>query len=125
MREIKFNAVNPDNHDEYIIYNEWLEENDSPHNDGHESMAEFLSFYFGFILLQYTGLKDKSGKESYIGDICKDNEDEVFYIMQDAVLIYGKYNDVDVLVFGWDIMDSSQFEVIGNIYENPELLMKD
>jgi hypothetical protein len=73
-------------------------------------------------VMQYTGLKDKNGKESYIGDICKDNEGEIFYIEQDPVLIYAKYSDIDMLTFGWEIWDSNQFEVIGNIYENPELL---
>jgi uncharacterized phage protein (TIGR01671 family) len=74
----------------------------------------------GVELQQYTGLKDKNKKEIYEGDIVKSIEGGWLYQIQ--FLPYGgfqlKTND------GWpkEIKNASNYEVIGNIYENPELL---
>ena len=83
-------------------------------------------------LMQYTGLKDKNGKEIYEGDIVRVDV-EIIEVRQpelfecDAFVVYGyefcsgyfidNYNKV-----GLDRFYSHQPEVIGNIYENKELL---
>ncbi len=82
----------------------------------HESYLEHdISHY----LMQYTGLKDKNGKEIYEGDI-----------------VLNKYGNVCEMVFrhhgfyytrpGWKTRlahpNGEELEVVGNIYENPELL---
>lgn len=77
------------------------------------------------ILMQYTGLKDKNGKEIYEGDIVK-YENEI------SEVVWGDYD----FCFGWYFFTKNQYlwetnglsnpwdetEVIGNIYKNPELL---
>lgn len=79
-------------------------------------------------LMQYTGLKDKNGKEIYEGDILKlyfeeDKLEDWFWLsLKDEerergyVYLEVKYPEI----FAQALPDD--FEVIGNIYENPELL---
>lgn len=63
------------------------------------------------IPMQYTGLKDKNGKEIYEGDIYNYNgEVDVFESMQD-------FYSSELIEYRVE-----QGEIIGNIYENPELL---
>jgi uncharacterized phage protein (TIGR01671 family) len=61
---------------------------------------------------QYTGLKDKNGKEVYEGDILKGGIYKSFFV------------EWDFEENGWNITEygARSFEVIGNIYKNPELL---
>ena len=83
------------------------------------------------ILMQSTGLKDKNGKEIFEGDIITNGEAVVdvknhptlgFYTVVNGVeRFFGSNTSIkdfekDVEVF------SSVTEIIGNIYENPELL---
>lgn len=75
-------------------------------------------------LMQYTGLRDKNGKEIYEGDV-------VLYLncTNDAEKAAVRYYEDDAGFYpfgGCTCGDSraSSPEVIGNIYENPELLTK-
>ncbi|WP_372757731.1 YopX family protein [Lactococcus lactis] len=82
------------------------------------------------IIMQSTGLTDKNGVEIYEGDIVRvTDEDESADFCDGGI---GTINGLDEL-FMWyidgdvenglfDINSSYYIEVIGNIYENPELL---
>lgn len=73
-------------------------------------------------LMQFTGLKDKNGKEIYEGDILEsDNEN-----FATGVVVYddGRFaiKKPNGKIISYDHTIWTAYEVIGNIYENPELL---
>lgn len=77
-------------------------------------------------LMQYTGLKDKNGKEIYEGDIVKAYESNIVceVIFSEGAMFMLRWNDKK-----WGNNEYHHYgvraftlEVIGNIYENPELL---
>jgi uncharacterized phage protein (TIGR01671 family) len=81
-----------------------------------------------YILMQYTGLKDANGKEIYEGDIVKYFEwsKEPTYTevkWQDDLTGFYPFADSpkNSIRDNWSI-NSLGVEVVGNIYENPELL---
>jgi len=89
---------------------------------------------------QYTGLKDKNGKEIYEGDIChyydsEPDDKDAFENARFPDMEYdGGWHDVELTgVVEWQDETAgftvggtkwfdAKLEVIGNIYENPELL---
>jgi uncharacterized phage protein (TIGR01671 family) len=87
------------------------------------------------VLMQWTGLKDKNGKEIYEGDLLIDNDLEA---VRYKIVWYDDQAgfEIEALIDkegNWDIVEPLDefisgelslpiFEIIGNIYENPELL---
>lgn len=91
------------------------------------------------ILMQFTGLKDKNGVEIYEGDIIKVIFNNKAWDEIDRVK-WGIYSDDEYvsnvecwMVGDYPISDSGglwgagfhEYEIIGNIYENPEVLNAD
>lgn len=86
--------------------------------------TEVERFTLGKHKTQFTGLKDKNGKEIYEGDIIKGvwgkNNIVIFKVIWDKRGCFdGEDAEGEPQVF--DDFDGN-LEVIGNIYENPELL---
>lgn len=86
-----------------------------------------------FELMQYTGLLDKQGKEIYEGDIVKTFYEEIAVVMyaDGGFKLFTNATDYKSVgtVIGQDVEENylgyffkDNLEIIGNIYENPELL---
>ena len=71
-----------------------------------------------WIVTQYTGLKDKNGKEIYEGDVLALHDGQKWFIRN---FIHDSYH----LEYMLRTEKDETCEVIGNIYENPELLKHD
>jgi len=76
-----------------------------------------------FIIQQFTGKTDENGKEIYEGDIIsRENQwdmmetAEITFEPPSFVAIYKGYGTTS------DLLKSYNYEVIGNVFENPELL---
>ena len=111
MREIKFRAYQPEAKGDLKWWS-WQELRESDLNTIFRHPEKYH-------LMQYTGLKDKNGVEIYEGDIVQNELGEVFL--------------VEYLRFGYVLKQTGEpwckfpyeydeYEVIGNIYDNPDLL---
>ncbi len=89
-----------------------------------------------FKLMQYTGLKDKNGRDIYEGDIISIKADYLSEFNSESILpceivafedgAFGTYDKKRTLFVSFkemiDKSDGIEFEIIGNVFENPELL---
>jgi uncharacterized phage protein (TIGR01671 family) len=73
-------------------------------------------------LMQYTGLKDKNGKEIYEGDIVRFDNSSAGIPDADYRQAVVQYRAPEFMPHHLSNVTGYDVEVIGNIYENPELL---
>ena len=119
MREIKFRAwikeVDEIREVEYINF--WKKKISYPHKFCKEY---YLNADFDVIeLMEYTGLKDMDGKEIYEGDILFESFREEYF---KVVFENGSFR-AEADGYSLDLEDYAHIcEVVGNIYENTELM---
>lgn len=102
MREIKFRAW------------DGKEMTDVPVNHSGYRLNELLEgISDNYTLMQYTGLKDKNGVEIYEGDVMDSPRGNIAIVYEIATGFFGNFRDGE---------NPEYYEILGNIYENPELL---
>lgn len=88
--------------------------------------AETKSFEYlnekDYVMQQFTGLKDKNGKEIYCGDIIKLGGETIIFNNQRIFEV--KFGDGRFYLSGYRYITdvSGSCKIIGNIFENPELI---
>lgn len=143
MREILFRGKLDERIDEWIEGNLWYDRDHTAHIIGSRYWGEMSKDELSSLELiswtvipetigEYTGLIDKNGKKIFEGDICEITtftyEDEDIQLVGKVCFKYSsfvfqglKHPDDEVLFSSVCDFDTD-VEVIGNIYDNPELV---
>ena len=125
-REIKFRAWHKDLKKMFKIGQITLEKgtwNFEPNDRDFIGMS--IPYQPSFVLMQYTGLHDKNGKEIYEGDIVRiivNNNIEKICKVEFKNGIFGVMFSKNKDLTAFPHFCNTTFEVIGNEYDNPELL---
>lgn len=116
MREIKFRA--------------WDKDSKMWSNTPMKYAIEDINYYTDYEWCQYTGLKDSNNKEIYEGDIIKIEDYFGDNIIGKVIYekVYASYSLMEGdekrhFKMSLDNLESYVHEIIGNIYENKELLV--
>ncbi|EPY2525800.1 YopX family protein [Listeria monocytogenes] len=122
MREIEFRGQNINGHwvhGNLAIIKEKLDRTEIGAYISNSAGAPFAYQVRPETIGQYTGLKDKTGKKIFEGDICWDEHNECYGVVkfEDGKFLYVWENIVEDL---WEVAED--IEIYGNIYENTELL---
>ena len=119
MREIKFRAWN-------VITKTMIDlKKITPLALNMDTDGLFIPFSDGLPLIQYTGLLDKNGKEIYEGDIIEWGHQRFGLVKSRIEFIAGSFQHYpNVRGVNSGVLNGiiCSCEIIGNIYENPELI---
>lgn len=125
-REIKFRAWHKDLKKMFKIGQITLEEgtwNFEPNDRDFIGMS--IPYQPSFVLMQYTGLHDKNGKEIYEGDIVRiivNNNIEKICKVEFKNGIFGVMFSKNKELTAFPHFCNTTFEVIGNVFENGDIL---
>lgn len=139
-REIKFRIWDK-KHQKFTYENDWLAigldgriiEHYFWHDDYSEDIWNDWLDNKEFEIQQFTGLKDKNNREIYEGDIVKDLDGEIGEARFDYGSFIIKINKIIVPFYSLletngfvqpRLINPKCYEIIGNIFETPELLTK-
>ena len=133
MREIKFRAWDPINKEMWaFVYPTWNGNVEGKKELFFDKVAKVEMMPTDNddqpILMQYTGFRDQYGSQVYDGDVIEWSEGIFGYIKRGVV----RWDDA---IPGWSVTNTTSGfgyilreqmpKIIGNIYENPELLKGD
>jgi uncharacterized phage protein (TIGR01671 family) len=140
MRIIKYRAWNPERKSMYYDVQNWYDS--APEYYG--GFATALNGHYE--VMEFIGIKDRDGKEIYEGDIVrthglklpkdketrkvakkigmKDRDMKIDKLVWEVRLVGGAFRLLRPNPWAYDIgrLSEMQLEVLGNIYQNPELL---
>ena len=142
-REIKFRAwLKDDKTMEFVDIIDWNFESISfskliPIKESNPEYDEIEVRFDEVELMQFSGVKDRNGKEIYEGDIVKFAVFDLTFDADENVKKFEKRYEKDEVIFtngrfiagikygsNESLALMQELEVVGNIYENPELLEK-
>ncbi len=127
MRKIKFRAWDKRWKEKFLTDSGWIEDDIylDPNGEVYRMYYEQYNKLDDVDVLIFTGLHDKTGKEIYEGDIIKQFPgfgcewgERVGSVKYEYASFWFEFGNQGIILDDHDC----QFEVIGNIYENPELL---
>ena len=123
-RELKFRA--------------WIDDDvEMSYSNTHDTLGQFFCWLEeefwdnSYHIMQFTGLKDKNGQEIYEGDILSfptsnwiNREVQVVWYEKQHCWALKNNHGIQHTTSGGRayLIDGKHLEIIGNIYENPELL---
>ena len=119
MREILFRGKRKDN-GEWVVSNTFYQCDekiklwDEPNRDGYVEIEKDT-------VGQYTGLTDKNGTKIFEGDIVKWNINYAI-VWQGCKFVLKKDINAKSYDYVLSCFDGTEFEIIGNIHDNPELV---
>lgn len=119
MREIKFRAWDGQDTMIYFDFNSIRHDGLIDWNENKYSDTGGGLYIDNCNVMQYTGLQDKTGRDIFDGDIVETDTENIVSIKYNND--FGAYQAGGFPLTKRDI-EELNIEIIGNIYENPELL---